>query len=307
MPKYTYRQQMLSTRVVADIARQVNEEMIDKLIDRRYLFGKYNPNDNLWLDLNGEASDTIGWEGHIEELSDIRKTDTVTVTNDAVVDDPDTARNETQQAEEDGFNVLVPTAPMHGRRSSDQINVYALSALLRLAVVPSLSDIPESNKDELINDQVRFKYGFYLWRKITSEGILDDELPDIKTLIKWKPFGYSAQLDNIVGDADDHGIPYATKNLEMLLNSEHVRCLAKGDCTIHVPNAGNAFNIRTKRIYHKLKTPISINYVPDNIEGDKTTNFKLFFAIQTDVPTAHLDFLEPRAQACTKVYYTSKL
>lgn len=70
MPRYTNRQQLLSTKTVARIAEQVHNEEIEKLIFRKYLFTIYDPYDNLF-----QGSQPIDWEGAIVNMADLRKSD----------------------------------------------------------------------------------------------------------------------------------------------------------------------------------------------------------------------------------------
>lgn len=225
-----------------------------------------------------------------------------TATNIAVVNNPDTMRNEATQALEDGTNVIAPVFTLNGRRSSDMVNIHAVSAIVRLHVIRN----PDLEDDVTYTDRIKFKFGFYTWTKINANGFLDEtDLPDIRTLIKWLPVGYSNQLDNLEAGIMQ-GLPYATRNLNMIMNSEKVRKLVEKDITVKVPRgAPNVPEYRQIRIYKEFKDPIQIQYDPLSQDGSDTVNLKLFFAIRSDLPTSILTQIEPNAQICTKVYYSN--
>lgn len=300
-PKYTSRQQLISTRTIANIARQVHQEEIDKLIKRNFLFGEYNPSLNLWTNLAFPPQ--IGWAGAVVCLSNFRQVDNQTVPNLAVLNDPSTMINETTQALQDGANVVAPIVPIQtGRRTGDIILVHGVSAVLRLRAV--------RNGDSNYMEHVKFKYGFYTWRKITAQGFIDNTIePDCRALIKWKPQGYSSSLDNLQELINYQGIPYATENLNMQMNSEVSHSLCTGSTTLRYSNFNGIVNLKTVRLYKKFKTPIEIQFKPgDNQTGQKVLNKKLYFAIQTDAPDdVDIEHLyQPFAQVITKLYYTNK-
>lgn len=301
MPKYTNRQQLISTQTIADIAKQVHHEETPKLIKRQYLFSEYDPSTNLWTE-QVTSSEIVSWDDSAKVvcLSNMRMVDQVTQVNQAVVDDPETMRNEAAQALEDGFNVLAPDKELQmGRRTNDAINVYAVSALVRLRTV---RDQPGN-----YTDSVTFRFGFYTWRKITNTGLLDNTaIPDIKSLVKWKPFGYSAQLDNITAGANYQGIPYATENLAMIMNSEKVRVLAEKEVTLNISSIQGSVNEKVIRLYKEFKNPIPIQYEPSSQDGSVHLNQKIFFAIRSNIPLSITESqIEPRAQVCTKLFYTN--
>lgn len=297
MPKYTSRQQLLSTQTVADIAKEVHHDETPKLIHRQYLYSRYNPETNLWRELS-PGSEVVDWEQEKQVcVSEIRHVDIATIANVPVTDNPETMRDEQKQAAEDGTNVLMPQFSMNGRRSSDTIAIYAVSALLRLRVVRINPNIYQ--------DKVKFKFGFYSWTKIDASGHLDQNTnPAIETLVKWKPFGYSAQLDNLSAGQNYQGIPYATSNLEMLMNSEKVRTLVEDTETVNISSIEGSVNMRTIRIYKEFKDPILIHYIPTSQEGYQHLNQKIYFAIRSDLPNSQVIDIEPLAQVCSKVYYT---
>lgn len=302
MPKYTYRQQLLSTKTVAKIAKQVHNDEVQKLIKRQYLFSAYNPNTNLWRELD-PLSEIVPWASPDKMvcISILRQVDNATNTNLAVVDDPNTMRNEATQALSDGINVVAPEFPLQmGRRTSDTINVYAVSALVRLRVV---RDQPST-----YTDKVKFRFGFYTWTKIDSSGYLDNTNdPDITSLVKWLPFGYSSQLDNVEAGVNYQGIPYATKNLNMIMNSEKVRTLVEKEITLNISSIQGSVNATVVRLYKEFKNPIKIQYDSlNNQDGRKHLNQKIYFAIRSDVPQIITqESIEPRCQVCTKMYYTN--
>lgn len=297
MPKYTNRQQLLSTRTVANIAEQVHNKELDKLISRKYLYTQYDPYDNLFI-----GSQPIDWEGNIVRMYNIRKTDNATVANTVVVNDPDTMRNETTQAAEDGANIIAPIYTMNGHRLGDIINVHAVSALVRIHVVRNESnEIPVS-----YTDRVKLRFGFYLYRKVTANGILDStNIPDIRSVVKWNPFGYSSKLDNLEAGVQQ-GLPYATRNLAMLMNSEKTTKLIEKEVTVKVPlGPVNVPEYRQYRIYKEFKDPIEIQYSPLSQDGDDVLNHQLFWAIRSDLPTAIKTQIYPNVQVCTKIYYSN--
>lgn len=300
MPKYTNRQQLLSTRTVANIAKEIHHDETPKLIKRQYLFASYNPRDNLWREL-APNSEIVDWDTSDKKVcvSSLRIVDQATVPNAPVTNNPDTMRDESAQALQDGTNVLMPQFPIQmGRRTSDQINIYALGALLRLRVVRV--------NPSTYQDKVTFKFGFYSWTKIDATGFLDNtNQPAIETLVKWSPFGYSSQLDNLLVGANYQGIPYATTNLNMLLNSEKVKVLAEKEVTVNISSIMGSVNMKTIRLYKEFKDLIPIQYDPsgDNQDGRKHLNQKIYFAIRSDLPNLETINIEPRAQVCTKMYY----
>lgn len=298
MPRYTNRQQLLSTQTVADIAKEVHQDETPKLIHRQYLFAEYNPRSNLWSELSA-GSEVVDWDVSNKQVcvSNIRHVDIATMANNPVADNPETMRDESAQALADGQNVLMPQFPMNGRRSSDTIAVYAVSALVRLRVVRINPNIYQ--------DKVTFKFGFYTWTKIDQNGLLDNnDNPNIATLVKWMPQGYSAQLDDIPTGANYQGIPYATRNLEMLMNSEKVKVLTQKEEQVNISSIEGSVNMRTVRLYKEFKDPIIIKYYPNSQEGYRHLNQKLYFAIRSDLPNQITADIEPLAQVCTKVYYT---
>lgn len=305
MPKYTHRQQLISTKTIAEIARQVHDEETDKLIKRDYLFGDYDAEQNLWSAFvpPNVVDDKVYWSGRVVCMTNFRKVDNQTRTNIAVVNDVQTMRNETTQALEDGQNVVAPDVPLQtGRRTSNSILIHAVSAVIKLKAI-------RTNEDpEFYSEHVKFKYGFYTFRKIDPNGFIDWATePGIRSLIKWKPQGYSNSLDNLTSIIGYQGMPFATVNLEMLMNSEKTRKLVQDDFTLRFSNFNNIPNIKTVRIYKTFKDPIEINFDPKSQTGREVLNQKVFFAIQSDMPAALSEFYEPRAQVITKVYYTNKL
>lgn len=275
--------------------------MEEKLIKRDYLFHQYNPVENSFV---GFAP--ITWRGIVQHLTDIRQVDIATIGNAAVADDPNTGNiDEEKQALADGTNVLMPQFTVNGRRIGNSVLIYGLSALLRLNVIRAIASDATT---PFFKDMVKFKYGFYTWRKITATGYLDNnDTPRCTQLIQWKPFGYSHQLDNLLAGANNNGQILATQNLNMLLNSEKVRCLAKGECVIPISSLVGADNVRTKRIYKELSTPIEIMYEPLSQDGSHILNQKIYFAIQSDMDLQTAARLRPLAQVVTKLYYTSKV
>lgn len=307
MPRYTHRQQLISTKTIAKIAKQVHEDEEDKLIKRNYLFGVYNPRTNIWANL--PAPPFIYWEnGRIVCLSDFRIMDNATVLNAPVPDDPDTMKDEAVQQAQDGPNVIAPITQLQsGKRLSDTIKIHAVSALVRLKV----NYIQQELGNVLIpayTDSVQFRYGFYTYRKVDPNGVFNNaQVPNIFSLTKWKPFGYSAQLDNLTANINNAGIPYATRNLKMLLENEKITTLSKGKTNVRISGFNSFPNVKTVRIYHKLKKPIEIMYHPDNQSGSDVLNQKLYFAIQSDVSQTLGQSIFPEAQVCTKLHYTNVL
>lgn len=298
MPRYTNRQQLLSTQTVADIAKEVHHDETPKLINRQYLFADYDPRSNLWTRFT-PISEIVDWDTTNKQVcvSNIRHVDMATVPNIPVADNPETMRDEQKQAAADGPNVIMPIFPMNGRRSSDTVAVYAVSALVRLRAVRINPNIYQ--------DKVTFKFGFYSWTKIDASGHLDNLTnPDIQTLVKWQPQGYSSQLDDLQAGANYQGIPYATRNLDMLMNSEKVRVLAQKEETVNISSIEGSVNMRVVRIYKEFKDPIIIKYDPNDQEGFKHLNQKLYFAIRSDLPNLITADIEPLANVCTKLYYT---
>lgn len=296
MPNYTHRQQLLSTQTVADIAKQVHHAETPKLIHRQYLYSSYDPNTNLWTELQ-PGSEIVDWESDKSVcVSEIRHTDMSTIPNVPVADNPETARNEQLQGAQDGVNVIMPSVPMSGRRSSDTVAIYAVSALVRLRAVRINANIYQ--------DKVKFKFGFYTWTKIDATGVLDNtNNPDIRTLVKWKPQGYSAILDDLTAVANYQGIPYASQNLEMLMNSEKVRVLAERQETVNISSIEGSVNMRTVRLYKEFKDPIIIKYDPASQSGATHLNTKVYFSIRSELPNILTADIEPLCQVCTKVYY----
>lgn len=302
MPKYTSRQQLLSTKTVAEIAKQVHHEETPKLIKRQYLFSTYDARANLWREQTPN-SEIIDWGDLVANqkivcISKLRVVDQATAPNVPVANDPETMRNEALQAAADGVNVVAPQFQLQqGRRTNNAVDVYALSALCRLRVVRV--------NPSIYTDKVTFKMGFYLWTKIDAAGYLDNnDTPDVKTLVKWKPFGYSAQLDNITAGINYEGIPYATENLNMIMNSEKCKTLLEREITVNISSIESSVNMRVIRMYKEFE-PINIQYDPGtlNQEGDRHLNHKIFFAIRSNLPNREIINIEPRAQICTKMYY----
>lgn len=305
MPRYNYthRQQLISTQTIADIAKQVHEAETPKLIHRLYLFGRYDPDDNLWtaLPAGGEPA-LVDWydNSKIVDICRIMKMDIATRPRAGPADNPQTARNEAQQAGFDNPNLLSSQFTDNGKRRGNAIKIYALSALVRLSV---FTNIPQH-----YTDKVTFRMGFYKYTSITANGILDNaDTPDIKTLVKWKPFGYSAQLDNLDAAAaagQNQGMPFASENLEMLLTSAKVQKLAEREISINISSTDGITNVRTVRMFRDLDID-PLQFAPDDINGIDTTNFKIFFAIRSDLPNALTGFTLPECMACVKVHYTN--
>lgn len=307
MPKLTYRQQLLSTKTVASIARDVHKQETPKLIKRQYLYGAYNPRSNEWthLPVGGTIdpnSDIIDFDTIDSQvcLSEMRIQDISTQTNNFVADDPDTMRNETLQAAADGPNVLAPQFALNGKRLTDQIEIHALSIFARLRVVRVAASI--------YTDKVTFKFGVYTWRKIDANGYLDDvTTPDVKSICKWLPIGYSAQLDNLNAGMNFLGIPYAVQNLNMILNNEKVKTLFEKEVTINVSSIVGSVNCKELSFYHELKNAVKIMYDPSaaNQDGARHLNQKVIFAVRSNCPSTQMNIIQPRAMFCTKLYYTN--
>lgn len=298
MPRYTNRQQLLSTQTVADIAKEVHHDETPKLINRQYLFADYDPRTNLWTRFNA-GSEVVDWDttDRLVCVSNIRHVDMATVPNQAVADNPETMRDEQAQALADGPNMIMPLFPMNGRRSSDTVAVYAVSALVRLRAVRINPNIYQ--------DKVTFKFGFYSWTKIDATGHLDNNTnPNIQTLVKWLPQGYSSQLDDLTAGANYQGIPYATRNLDMLMNSEKVKVLTQKEEIVNISSIEGSVNMRVVRLYKEFKDPIILKYDPNDQQGFKHLNQKLYFAIRSDIPNLITADIEPLANVCTKLYYT---
>lgn len=297
MPKYTHRQQLISTQTIADIAKQVHHEETPKLIHRQYLYSNYDPNTNYWTEL-APGSQVVDWiQDKAVCVTEIRHTDQATVPTIPVVSNPETMRDEAAQAAQDGPNVIMPVFPMNGRRTSDTIAVYAVSALVRLRVVRI--------QPSVYQDKVMFKFGFYSWTKIDASGHLDHtNNPSIQTLVKWKPFGYSAQLDDQTQATGYQGIPYATRNLEMIMNSEKVKTLSQKEENVNISSIEGSVNMKVVRLYKEFKDPIIIRYDPRDQEGYKHLNEKIYFAIRSNLPNLETANIEPLVNVCTKLYYT---
>lgn len=302
MPRYTHRQQMLSTAVVAKIAEQVHNEETPKLIKRNYLFGNYDTNTNHWRPFAAPPNvDLISWDNaKIFCMTDLRQVDNQTIPTQLVANNDLSMRDEAIQAGQDGANMVAPTVQLQtGRRTGNAIKVHALSCVLRLrATRINNSDYAE---------HVKFKYGFYQWTKITPTGYIDNNtVPDISTLIKWKPQGYSNQLDNLQSVAGTQGIPYATQNLQMIMDSEKTKKLAQGEATLRFSNFNNIVNLKTVRIYHELKEPIVIQYNPTSQTGREVQGpGKIYFAIQSDLPNLETADYEAKCYGITKLYYSN--
>lgn len=306
--KYTWREQMLSTKTVANIARQVHEEETPKIIHRMYLFGKYDAVFNLWEQLGDADTSLIDWSTNakIVDVCAIKKLDVATeniaTSGGNIPDNELTARNELQQSVLDNPNLLHFRAGLNNGRISDKIKIHGLSALVRLTI----SRIGDTE----YTDKVTFRFGFYKCTKIGADGTLDNTYqPDIKSLVKWKPFGYSAQLDNIataVGTYQSQGQPYATENLNMLLNSEKIQTLAEREVTMHLSSTNNVINQKVIRMYQKINIE-DLQYNPTKIVGNQpnTLNYRIFFAIRADTPYEVTDVIQPRAVACVKVHYSN--
>lgn len=291
-----------STKTVAQIAKQIHEAEEPKLIHRLYLFGQYNAVTNLWEDLDPIVS-LIDWDtnARIVDVCQILKSDIATIPLAALLpaNNPLTARNELEQATFDMTNMLTPQFTLNGKRSSDRIKICALSALVRLQVERA------HDSNSVYTDKVKFRFGFYKWTKITATGELDNTLPNIKSLVKWQPFGYSAQLDNQITAAhapQGQGMPYATENLNMIMNSERCRTLVEKEVTLHVSSIKGAVNEKIVRIYKKIDME-DLHYVPNNVTGEETLNYKVFFAIRADTPNYITGDIGPRCFACVKNYY----
>lgn len=298
MPKYTNRQQLISTRTIADIAKQVHHEEEPKLIKRSYLFGQYDSNTNLWRDF-AVPNDQITWNGRIFCCTDMRQVDNQTVPTQIVGNNPDTMRDETIQAAQDGANMVAPKVQLQtGRRTSNAIKVHGLSVTLRLRATRT------ANNDYC--EHIKFKYGFYTWRKITATGHIDNAtVPNINTLIKWKPQGYSSNLDNLQSVPGYQGIPYATQNLDMLMNSEKSTRLIQGETTMRFSNFNGIVNMKTVNLYKEFKDPIVIQYDPTSQTGREVLNQKIYFGIQSDLPQLQATDFLPRCYGIVKVYYTN--
>lgn len=307
MPKYTHRQQLISTKTIAKIAKQVHEEEIDKLIKRNYLFGEYNPRTNLWTNLANPPF--CYWEtGRIVCLSDFRIQDNETVPNVPVANNDDTMRNEMIQGGQDGPNVIAPDTQLQtGKRLSGTVRIHAVSALIRMKV----NYIQQQIGTVLLpayTDSVQFRYGFFTHRKLDPNGVFNNAVqPDILSLLKWRPFGYSSQLDNLTANVNDAGIPYATRNLQMLLENDKIVTLTKDKTNVRISGFNSFPNVVVKRIYHKLKKPIDIMFHPDNQSGSEVLNQKLYFACQTDISQQLNTAIFPEIQCCTKLHYTNVL
>lgn len=308
MPRYTNRQQLLSTKTVAEIAEQVHNAEQPKLIKRQFVFGSFDPLKNLWAQLPDETdicpyeySDLALFEPRITCISTLRIVDNATVPNAGSTDNPVTMRDESIQAAEDGTNVIAPVYQLQGgKRLSDQVLVHALSAIVRLRVVRTAADI--------YTDKVTFKFGFYQWTKIDAVGYLDaGAVPDIKTICKWQPIGFSNQLDNLKVLGPIQGLPYATENLNMILNSEKVRTLVEKTVTLNVSSIQGSVNCRLINMYKEFKDAIKIMYSPRDQTGQTHLNHKIFFACRSNLPGIQTANIEPRLMACTKMYYSNFL
>lgn len=304
--KYTHREQLLSTKTVAKIAKQVHEAETPKLILRNYLFCRYDPAENLFLPGATVLDNAlVGWSGRVVALTDyVFKQDVKAIATMVVLDDPDTAVDEALRNAGAGVNVVAPYITSDGYRTNDRITIRAVSALIKL----SAQDISEDDNIPIQPyDTVTYKYGFFTYRKIDAQGFLDvTDIPNCHSCIKWRPFGYSAQLDNEVHPAAYMGVQHATTNLDMLLNSEKVKTIARGEITIRVSGM-KKISSKTVRLY-KGGLDIPIKYTTLSQDGNDVLNQKLLFCIQSDIPDDHINtpFIRPYAFVCTKVWYEDK-
>lgn len=272
-------------RRAQEIAKREIAKAHPSLISRNICFQRYDPETNRFGNLADAALKWIGWAGRVVELSNVPQVDIEFNANNPQADDPNTAADESQDA--GGVGHGAPTQPNNSNRISDEIMITGFGIELDIKTQREDTYAPNAEQNE---SPIEIRYGVYLFKDTdVNMDNAGSALPSTNTLIKWRPFGYNSQLDsNDVLDSDTYKIRKIVEYKTKISTKSHIY-----SCK------------RTKKSI-RLKTPIRIKYKPNDQNGQRPINWKVLFAIMSNVPEIREDH-QPIVCACTKMYYTNKL
>lgn len=292
--KAKYRQQMLSTNTVSQIARKIAKAEDRKnritLVSRLYLFPE-NANDPVY-DMNSNEFGNglpIDYQGKMVRLMKIYPQDIRMAPLIQPLDDPLTAGNDSGAGDSGNAYGLAETT-IHGHRTSETVKMTGCSIDIRVRLPPGFGETEhdENNGGPKLFGAVKFRYAVVLWRNRAMDN--PQTHPDVRALLPWKGFGYSSALDI------DH---------ERYPKDDVIRTLLKGEVTLRQTDSHQVD--RTIRRFVKLKTPVTFKWDVEDQAGLSSKSWRCYFVCRSNVPSvlanSPYDIVTPKVIAATKCYY----
>lgn len=257
-----------------EVAKKEAAKVRINLIKRNYLFAHFNLTTYQWTPL-GNNIDRIPFSGAVVELSAIPHADVEFIANAPPVDNVFTANDESQDG--DGVGQGMPEKSLHGRRTSELVLLTGCSLNVKVTtpIAPAAPSL----------DSVTVRYNIVAWKHRDMDTATTTATAEM--CLPWHPhaFGYSPSLD------------VRTRQLQ---TDEKIRVLAKGSLTLSSSTIRN--NIKFGKCSARFKTPIYLDYRPDDQNGQFPKSWKILACFRSDVPDTMLA-QAPRLAVCSKLYY----
>lgn len=261
------------------------------------------------LDYNKySAGRAIYYNGHLNLIATVDKTDVSMVANTPELQDPDLFVHIGEVADADGAQQGMFTQPIQGKRTSDSIRVtgfdISIKALFRAVAVLEAdhqligdmgpTEVPPAQPPNVPRriETVILKYaivGTLRDQNIDLEAFAD---PVVRELLPFNTWGYNRLLD-----------PYES-TFEGWIKK---RTFINGQLKVALSSTRDKDLTVFRSI--KLKNPLVIKYDPTDQNGTRTYDWAFYLVLRSNIPvtdatqTDDFSAYAPQVSVCTKLHY----
>lgn len=289
----------LFERRAQEIAQKEIAKNTLQLIHRKYWFPYHYPAGASFV-FNRTTNEfgpglAIDFDGIIQEMSDIRMADSMSIFNQPVANNALTQEDEALRAAQDGVNVVGRYLTPHGARATSNVVFTGVSLSVKVRLSKVNANVSDYTQDPMI-DTTELRYAVISWRSDCegSESITTGTLPAVENALPWRPWGYSKDLDVEPERQLDHG-------------HERIRTLLRG--SVFLKPKVDRDEVKERSHYIKFKRPIELSYVdsPANQQGQNPLREKIAIVFRSNIPDpaglgAYTEYM-PYVIACSKLYY----